>query len=78
MTINQTVTVAGVSFDFSGCYTNYEPAKLTGHPDTWHPAYGGELDTFEIHHAGDDITELLSEVTVEMITDAVRAVRGLK
>ena len=32
-----------------GFSTRFVPAKLTGHPDTWRPAEGGELEDVEIY-----------------------------
>jgi hypothetical protein len=33
----------------------YVPAKLTGHPDTWHPEEGGYIEPEECHNCGEKL-----------------------
>lgn len=37
-----------VEVNFSG--TPYIPARLTGHPDSWEPAEGGEIEIEEVEY----------------------------
>lgn len=41
----------------TGSKSQYFPARLTGHPDTWVPAEGGEIEDFKAFIDGIEITE---------------------
>lgn len=40
-------------------YVPYRPAKLSGHPDTWQPPEGGELEFFFSWHDDEQPSEFL-------------------
>jgi hypothetical protein len=74
LNVNYEVDYIHLAIDFT--VSPYIPAKLTGHPDTWYEAEGGELEILSIYPMwlttiDDDIPVKLTKEMREVIGDYI-------
>ena len=69
----RTFNVLGYDFEVEFEATPYEPASISGPPEYCYPAEGGDVDIISVCLGDWDVTEILSESTMNHITSEVEA-----
>ena len=63
--LNTDLNADTVTVHFDGL--GYIPARMYGHPDTWEPAEGGEIEITSIMYKGVEIMAIVSDVDWEKL-----------
>lgn len=61
-----------IELEVSGTIEPYTPAKMSGHPDTWYPEEGGEVEITEVLFNGIPWTGTLSEEEISQAKESLR------